>query len=300
MKCLVLGANGFIGSHLTDLLKQKTGYAASFARKEYLYNPDVKSYVGDFSNKEALEAALIGHDCVIHSVSSSTPAIAAADPRFDIEANLLPTIFLVQAMARKNVKKLVYISSGGTVYGNPLHLPVSEQTELKPVSVYGATKVAVENYLSILCTQLKIDLTIIRPSNPFGPRQYNKGSQGLIATLLDKAIKKQPIILFDNGNAIRDYIYIDDLIEAIYKSVIQGVTGIYNISYDAGYSVSNIKKCIEDITLHRFECNFLPKRDFDIDEIILDSTLARKKLNWKPTTTIEAGIQKQFNWMDNL
>jgi UDP-glucose 4-epimerase len=203
-------------------------------------------------------------------------------------------------MAKKNVKKLVYISSGGTVYGNPSSLPVNELAVLNPVSIYGATKVAVENYLTILCAQLDIDLTIVRPSNPFGPRQYCKGAQGLIATLLDKAIKKQPIILFDQGKAIRDYIYIGDLVQAIYQIIKQGAVGIYNISYNSGYSVENITSLAEQVTGHCFDRNLKPKREFDIDEIVLDSSKAQKELDWKPMVAIEEGINRQFNWMVNI
>jgi UDP-glucose 4-epimerase len=206
----------------------------------------------------------------------------------------------VQAMARKNVRKLVYISSGGTVYGNPISLPVNESAVLNPISIYGATKVAVENYLTILCAQLDIDLTIVRPSNPFGPRQYCKGAQGLIATLLDKAIYKQPIMLFDEGKAIRDYIYIDDLVQAIYQIINRGAVGIYNISYNSGYNVEDITSLVEQVTGHYFARILKPKREFDIVEIVLDSAKAQKDLDWKPMVEIEEGINRQFTWMLNI
>ena len=217
MKCIILGANGFIGSHIVDFLKKEFGYSASFAKNNYRYDNEVTSFNGNFNNYESIENAISGHDCVIHSISSSTPAIASQNPMLDIHANLLPTISLVHAMAKKKIKKLIYLSSGGTVYGNQVMLPVNENTELKPSSIYGATKISIENYITILCKQERIDLTIIRPSNVYGPRQLFKGAQGLIAALLEKAIKKQTITLFDNGHSVRDYIYIDDFVYAIYK-----------------------------------------------------------------------------------
>jgi UDP-glucose 4-epimerase len=297
LRCLVLGANGFIGSHIVDLLKSKFSYVASFARSSYFYNGEVKSYIGDFKNNDALENALVGHDCVIHSISSSTPAIASADPKFDVEANLLPTIYLVQAMAKHNVRKLIYISSGGTVYGNPKSLPVNECDALNPISIYGATKVAVENYLIILCAQFDIELAIVRPSNPFGPRQYCKGAQGLIATLLDNAIKEKPIVLFDNGKAIRDYIYIDDFTQAIYQIIKLNAVGIYNISSNTGYSIETITCLVEKVTGYDFERILKPKREFDSNEIVVDSTKAKTDLNWSPVVPIETGIKKQFDSM---
>jgi len=298
VRCLVLGANGFIGSHVVDLLASKFGHVSSFARSTYKFkNNQVTSFTGDFLDSSALEHALEGHDCVIHSISSSTPALAAEDPVFDVSANLLPTLSLVKSMAKKNVKKLIYLSSGGTVYGNPSELPVSESALISPVSVYGSTKAAIENYLQILCEQYGIALVILRPSNPYGPRQFNKGSQGLIATLLHKAIKKESIVLFDEGKAIRDYIYIDDLALAIYKSIITNTTGVYNISSGIPLSVFAIKELVEKITEYQFIFSLYPKREFDIDEIVLDSTKAQKLLDWQPVVEIESGICKQFNWM---
>ncbi|KAA1162953.1 NAD-dependent epimerase/dehydratase family protein [Pseudoalteromonas distincta] len=298
MRCLVLGANGFIGSHLVDSLVDEFEYAGSFARSKYKYNTKcVESFIGDFKDIKALEASLIGHDCVVHSISSSTPSVASKDPILDIENNILPTIKLIDAMVTVGVERLVYISSGGTVYGDPDKLPIIEESMLNPISIYGVTKVAIEKYIQVLCQQNGINLTIFRPSNPFGPRQTSSGNQGLIATLLESSITNKPIDVYDSGNAVRDFIFIDDLSKAIMLAVRNNISGVFNIGFGKGYSVKEVISTIERITQYEFVKNNLPKRSFDINEVVLDIMKARTELKWQPKVDIVEGINSHFDWL---
>lgn len=297
MKCLVLGGSGFIGSHIVDELYNQGVDVLSFGRRPGGYDSPVKHITGNFLNTDELDNSLTEVNVVVHSISTTVPASAAEQPIYDIETNLLGTIKLVQRMFVKGVSKLVYLSSGGTVYGNPNCTPVTEEALLAPLSTYGATKVAIECHLQVLCRQFDIDLVIIRPSNPFGPRQGGAGIQGLIATLINKALTGKTVTIYGDGLNIRDYIYVGDVAKAISLSITKSITGIFNIGYGTGYTINQIIEFVEQETGIVIKKRFAKERSFDVREIVLDSSKAESELSWNCHIDISKGIKLQLNWL---
>ena len=217
MNILVLGGHGFIGSHVVEALISAGHTLRVFARKPAEFQYDAEWFAGDFLDRGKLSEALVDIDAVVHCISTTVPATSSSDPVYDIQSNLIGTVELLRLMQAQDVNRLVYLSSGGTVYGNPLSTPVREDSSLSPISSYGAVKVAVEKFIEIAKVNWNIEPVILRPSNPFGERQGHKGVQGLISTALNNVITSKPTVIYGDGSAVRDYIYVKDVADLVCK-----------------------------------------------------------------------------------
>jgi UDP-glucose 4-epimerase len=171
---------------------------------------------GNFVDGSGLDAALAGADVVYHLISTTVPGTSNVDPMGDVQSNLVGTIRLIQEMKKHQVKRIVYLSSGGTVYGDPSRLPVSEDHPLDPLCSYGIVKVAVEKYLNMHSVLEGLNATVLRVSNPYGgiARRTND-LQGVIPIFLRKMVAGKNIEIWGDGSTVRDYIYIDDLVDAM-------------------------------------------------------------------------------------
>lgn len=297
MKVLVIGGAGFIGSHIVDELIARNFKVRIYGRSLVKYNEAAEFCVGDFLDVSRLAEALVGIDVVVHSLSTMVPATSALAPDEDVKSNLLGTIKLLDLMKQRSISRLIYLSSGGTVYGNPYINPVLEAAVLNPISTYGAVKVAIEAFINVAQVEWGLEPVIFRPSNPYGERQGGKRAQGLMSYLLRSAIQRQPITIFGDGGVIRDYIYVTDLARLIAQAVERNVCGIFNAGSGAGYSISNIVDVVEKETSYRFEKNYLPARPFDVKEIVLDCSKAKSEFNWNCITPLEDGVALQFAFM---
>lgn len=300
MNILVLGGHGFIGSHIVEALIHEGHNVRVFARHpaEFIY--DAEWFSGDFLDQGKLAEALIGIDSVVHCISTTVPATSAANYIYDIESNLIGTVELLRLMKDQGVYRLIYLSSGGTVYGNPVINPVPECAALNPISSYGAVKVAIEKFIEVSKISWGIKPVIIRPSNPFGERQGHKGVQGLISTVLNNMIDHKPTVIYGNGSAIRDYIYVKDLSGLVCKVLDSDRCGVYNAGSGHGYNINEVIESIENVTGMSVQKQYTEVRGFDVSEIVLDNSLAEKHFGWKASVPLSSGIKKQFNWMKNL
>jgi UDP-glucose 4-epimerase len=294
---LILGGNGFIGSHIVDALLEAGFQVRIFARQSSQISINAEIFIGDFLDKAKLSEALIGIDAVIHCISTTVPATSALDPLNDVNTNLIGTIELLRLMHAQRIRRLIYLSSGGTVYGNPTRTPVHESTPLNPISNYGAVKVAIEKFIGVSQINQGILPTIVRPSNPYGERQGHKGVQGLISTVLHNYFKKLPTKIYGDGSVIRDYIYVKDVANLVTRMVDSEHCGVYNAGSGIGYSINQIISTIEQITGSAVKREYSPSRGFDVKEIVLDSSLAHKEFKWKPETSIDVGIKMQYEWL---
>lgn len=294
MKVLVLGGSGFIGSALIGGLLNQGHQVKIFDRNIEAVRqqfPEITDAVqADFADVMSLTEAMSGVDIIFHLISTSVPATSNKNPVHDIESNLVNTVKLLELMRNADVKRIVYLSSGGTVYGAPKSLPITEVHPTNPTCSYGIVKLAIEKYLQMYAELYQLDVTILRPSNPYGPGQTHKGVQGFIGTCIDKINAGQPITVWGDGSVVRDYVYIDDVVSACLSAMAAEFTGPVNISSGVGYSLNQIISMIEKHKGEEIEVVYQQKRNFDIPEVILDNQLAKTSLGWTPMTSIEQGL----------
>lgn len=214
MRVLVLGGNGFIGSHVVDELLLAGHDVNIFDKNSEAWRSplfSVRYFLGDFSDTSLLAESLQGVDVVIHLISTTIPSTSNLDPIADIQGNLSHTVRLLQLMVSFNIKRIVYLSSGGTVYGVPSISPIPETHALDPICSYGVVKAATEKYLGMFAHLHDLQPTIIRPSNPYGPRQGHQNAQGVIATFMSRILAKKKIYVWGDGTVKRDYFFVTDL-----------------------------------------------------------------------------------------
>ncbi|ORC47258.1 hypothetical protein B2G74_24220 [Burkholderia sp. A27] len=290
----VLGGDGFLGTHLVNALLSRGARLRVYGRnpRERYRNGTVVAVRGNFANGSALEEAVDGASLVYHLVSSTIPSTSNADPVADVQSNLIGSLHLLETMKRCGVNRIVYASSGGTVYGNPRNLPVAEDHSLDPLCSYGIVKVAVEKYLNMFSCVDGITATVLRLSNPYGPLQRAHGAQGVISVFAHKILAGQNIEVWGDGTTVRDYIYIDDVIDAMVRAAHATHSGVYNIGSGVGHSLNRILEILADVMGKKANVRYLPKRSFDVREIVLDVRRARAELGWQPETSLEEGIRR--------
>ena len=304
MNTLVLGGNGFIGSHLIDRLLAEGHAVRVFDKyKEYFRKPikEVEYSFGDFGNRGLVSDALADIDLVFHLISTTLPKTSNDDPVFDVQSNVVESLFLMEKCVACRVKKLVFISSGGTIYGNPKILPVIEDTPKNPVCSYGITKLMIEKYLFLFNHLYGLRSAIVRPSNPYGPRQNPKSIQGVIPVFLGKIKDGEPIEIWGDGEVIRDYLYIDDLVDGIYKvALLDTPYAIFNLGSGTGHSINEILRIIRKVVGREIKVTYTKRRSFDVPKIYLDISRAKEDLLWEPVTSLDDGIRKTWNFIKRL
>jgi len=303
MRALVLGGNGFIGSHLVDRLLVEGVCVRVFDRQPEMYRRPldrVDYRYGDFGNRALLTEALTNIDLVFHLIGTTVPQTSNDDPIFDVMSNVVETIYLLEQCVKMNIKKIVFLSSGGTVYGIPQVLPVSEDAPTNPLCSYGITKLTIEKYLYLFHHLYGLSYAVIRPSNPYGPRQNPKGIQGAVAVFLGRVARGEVIEVWGDGKIIRDYVFVQDLVDGIYRSAISAASAcVYNLGSGEGYSLNYILEIIQRVVGCRLTVHYAPARSFDVPRIYLDNRRARQELGWSPKTTLETGIAETWKFVSS-
>ncbi|TXH76616.1 MAG: NAD-dependent epimerase/dehydratase family protein [Lysobacteraceae bacterium] len=300
MRALVIGGNGFIGSHLVEGLRA-AGHGvrvldAGRARSDVDW-AGVDYRQAPYTDPDAIGAALSDVDTVFHLASTTVPATSNADPIHDVSTNLIATLSLLAAMERHAVRRIVFFSSGGTVYGDPEYLPVDELHPLRPISSYGIVKATIERYLLMHQHFGRLDPLILRPSNPYGPRQSAAGGQGFIAAALARLREDRPLQIWGDGETVRDYIYIGDLVDLVVAAAASGDTGIVNAGSGDGHSLNAVCASMERVVGRRMSIEYLEGRRFDVRAIVLDTTRAQTRFGWRPSVDLETGIGRTWAWM---
>lgn len=299
VRVLVLGGNGFIGSHLVEALVAdgtRVRVLAKAGCRQIMPLHGVDYQYADFADSASVAEALVDVDIVVHLISTTVPATANLDPVADIQGNLLSTVRLLQQMRDMGINRLVFLSSGGTVYGNAKSIPISEDHERKPLSSYGIVKVAIENYIEMFSMQYGLKSLVLRVSNPYGPRQGHLGIQGVIPTFFQRIITGDEIRIWGDGSNVRDYLYITDLVAFIARSIKMDLAGVYNVGSGEGVSLREVLSLIEDIAGVSANIKFLPPRGFDVQKVVLDITKARQALNWEPRVSLREGCEQYWKW----
>lgn len=301
MRCVILGAGGFIGTNLTLALRGRADYVRAYGRRQ-AFPAAVKGvdwYPADFCDATSIPSAIAGCDTVFHLLNASTPSSANVDKVADLQANVVSTLHLLEACRAEGVKRIVFASSGGTVYGIPQQVPTSEAAETYPITAYGISKLAIEKYLSLYRHLYGLDYRVLRVANPFGPYQLATKSQGVISAFLARALAGDPVEVWGDGSVVRDYVYIEDVVQAFIRAALHdGEERIFNIGSGEGRSIRDVIRAIEVVLARPIEVAWRPGRTVDVPISILDVRRAEKELGWAPTTDFLVGLQRTAAWFD--
>jgi UDP-glucose 4-epimerase len=302
MRALVLGGNGFIGSHLVDQLVLSGWEVVVLDLIERRYEPApaaVHFLQGDLTQGYLMREALLGVEVVFHLAWTTVHETSNQDPAADALANLVPSIRLLEDCLRGGIRRVVFASSGGTVYGQVSATPTPETHPQEPISGYGITKLAVEHYLQMFGHLYGLDYAILRPSVPYGPRQNPLGSQGAAAVFLYRVARNLPVTIWGSGNVSRDFFYVTDLVDALLRAATAELSlhRVFNIGGAEVVTLNELLRRVELILGRRAEVQYRPPRSFDADRVHLDTSLARKELGWQPKVPLEDGLRRTAAWM---
>lgn len=300
IKVLVLGGCGFIGSHIVDRLLAQGCAVRVFDRQHERFRQPLRGVdyrIGNFGDRMAMFDALSDIDAVMHLVSTTFPGTADLDPKVDVEDNLIGSIALLDAMVRLSISRVLFLSSGGTVYGIPDTIPIPETHRLQPISSYGIVKVAIESYLAMYQRARGISPVIIRASNPYGPRQGHKGVQGVVTTFLSRLLSEEPIEIWGDGTVVRDYLQVADLADLCVRALFTDRTGPYNAGSGVGTSVNDIVDVLRSATGQTIVPVYKPGRGLDVPRSVLDISRAQESFDWAAQTDMQNGITETWKWM---
>lgn len=304
---LIVGGGGFIGRHVAIVLARQ-GHrvvVADRTQPHFEFPADVRDRI----SWERLELASADWDAMIadmdtvhHYAWTSIPASANANPLGDLTSNVASTITLLDALHRKAKGRIVFASSGGTVYGKVREVPVKEDHALAPITAYGAGKVAAEVYLGLYRSLYNVDCRIARISNPFGAGQDIAKGQGAATKFLHQALSNEEIVIWGDGTVIRDYIHISDVADALALFALLpdlGETYVLNIGSGEGTSLNQIISEIEHRLRKRLAVRRVAARPFDVPVNVLDITRAREILRWKPALAFADAMALTLNDLAN-
>jgi len=303
MNILVVGGCGFIGSHIVDELIVAGHKVSVLDHVSEKFRPPldgVKYYYENILSINHAQEAIKASDIVIHSASSTTPATSNLNPQADIDNNLTGMIRLLECMKQNNKKRILFLSSGGTVYGAPKVLPIPEDHALDPYCSYAVIKVAMEHYLKMYAHLHGFHTSIIRPANPYGPRQGYSDNQGVIANFTAKAIQNESLTLWGTGEEVRDFFHVNDLANLCVKVIETNSTGIFNAGSGNGHTIREVIHTLESIHGSPLKIHQEKRRAFDIPEVVLDIKSAENKLKWQPTIKLHEGMINYYHWLKNM
>ncbi len=280
MNILLLGAAGFIGTNLTlELKKESTNKITLVDRKKDFFNhriiecKNISIIEEEFSENTEFDSLLKGQELVYHLVSTTVPGNSNQKVPQELAANVIATAKMLEACVRCGVKKVIFISSGGTVYGKELKCPLREDGETNPINSYGLQKITIEKLLYLYRYMYGIDYRVVRLSNPYGPYQKPNGVLGAITTFTYKALKEEEIIVYGNGGVVRDFIYIDDAIKGIINIANgESLYRVFNLGCGYGTSINQVLHIIEQVLNVKLVVKFAEARKVDVPENYLDIT----------------------------
>lgn len=296
----ILGAAGFIGRSLAFRLASRGhSVVAATRRPEIFDHPLVHNVVAAWDERAHFMQWLPSCRAVVHAASSSTPGSSAAQPQLD--GNLRATLALVEALQETPDRRLVYLSSAGTLYGER-DVPACEGDPLRPRSYHGAGKAAAEHFLGAWAAQYGGTAILLRPSNVYGPGQPARAGFGVIPAAFDSALRGQPLSIWGDGSMVRDYLYVDDLLalcESALRDPLAAGAQVFNAASGKGVALNELIDTIETITGTAIERRHVTARRVDIHAITVDNTAARAKFGWSPAISLSEGLRHTWQWFSS-
>ena len=303
MRVLATGGAGFIGSHVVDRLVAdgheaavlddvSTGFRDNLNERAHFYQVDIR-------DADGVEAAVreFRPEIVIHHAAQMDVRVSTRMPAVDAGINIVGSLHVIESAVRHGARKIVYASTGGAVYGEPESLPVREDHPVHPLSQYGISKHTVEHYLYLYRHNFGLDYTVLRYPNVFGPRQNPHGEAGVIAIFLNKALAGERPTIFGDGSQERDYVYVDDVVDANILALDRGGGRILNIGSGVGRSVLDIVRAIEQATGRTVDPIFSEPRVGEIGRIALDASLAGSVLGWRVSVPFAEGVRRTYEYL---
>lgn len=300
---LVLGATGFVGKRLLDRLQTRYPeiYAIARSADELQWNNTVHAYSASIDNQELLKKILPQCKTVIHLASDSTPGSSALQPSLEATVNLLPSLRFLEYLQDYDHISLIYLSSGGTVYGTQASDLVAEDVALSPISYYGAGKASLEKFILAYCSQTQGAATILRPSNFYGPGQPYRRGFGVVPTIFRHILTGETMQIWGDGKTIRNYLYIDDFVDLCVKLIDNTEKGvkIYNVGSAVETTLNELCESIENATNMPVKRQYQAARQVDVKRIVLDCTRIREVHGWTPRTNLHDGLKNAWKWFKN-
>lgn len=297
--CIVLGGGGFIGTNLCRRLAAEGHRVRAFGRHRPFPEAleGVEWFQGDFSNAGALATAIETFDIVYHLISGTTPLSANLDMAADLQSNVIASLGMFDICRKLDVSRIVFVSSGGTIYGCPQQIPTPETAPTDPITAYGINKLAIEKYLALNCHLHQLDYRVLRVSNPFGPFQTPIKNQGVIASIISHALRDEEIEIWGDGTVVRDFVFVDDVVDALVSAGRdRSETRLFNIGCGEGRSLRDVIETIEILLGRKLDINWKPGRPVDVPVSIVAIDRARVILGWQPHTSFRSGLEQTIAW----
>jgi len=305
MRILILGGSGFLGSHVVDRFLAGGNEVAVYDLSSERYRrkpPGVQYHTGDLGNVGALEEVIsTGFDAVLHFISTTTPKSSNNSPEFDIQSNVINTVHMLDLCVKHKIRKIVFLSSGGTIYGNIGEEPaVNEQHAVHPLCSYAVSKLSIEHYLHIYKQLYGLDFVSLRVSNPYGERQNPEVALGAVTVFLHRVINRQPIEVWGDGSVVRDFIYAADVADAVYLATTNPISGVFNAGSGVGLSLRQLIAEIEIVLNLTAQVHWTPGRAFDVPRIVLDSSKLQAATGWSCSRSFREGLTRTADWLTSL
>ncbi|HOB15758.1 MAG TPA: NAD-dependent epimerase/dehydratase family protein [Defluviitoga sp.] len=301
-KILVTGGAGFIGSNLVDRLVEE-GHSVVVVDdlstgKINLLSPLALFYHQDIRDYKVLEIIFETHhfDYVFHLAAQISVPESVDNPKKDAEINIMGTLNILSLSSKYGVKKIIFSSSGGAIYGENAPIPTTEDFCPNPISPYAISKLACEHYIKFFSKEFSLNYTILRYSNVYGPKQTPKGEAGVVAIFTENMLKNQEVEIYGNGEQIRDFIHVYDVVEANILSINNADNEILNISCNEATSINELFKIMKEETNYKKSPIYQPKRPGDLEVSVLSNEKAKRILNWQPSFNLKEGVKNTIEW----
>jgi len=305
-RAVVLGGSGFIGGRLVKALVEQGYETVSVDQRPPRFPLGISSdryqfAQGELFDPDFIDSLLAPGDLVFHLASVSLPETSNQNMLQDLTATVGLTIFLLERCARARIRKAIFLSSGGTVYGVNAGCSITEDHATEPLSAYGIGKLTCEKYLGLFRQLFGMDHTILRVANAYGERQDPFGRQGIIAVVLGKIFRGQPVEIWGDGNVVRDFVHVDDVVRAcLLAAATDTEHRVFNIGTNTGVSLNGLLDEIRTTLGAQFEVRYAPARAFDVPRVVLDYTRARQDLGWSPGVSLGEGLKGYWQWLQRM
>jgi UDP-glucose 4-epimerase len=296
-RALVTGASGFLGRALVPALLALDETVVAIGRKACPFAPHPRLIWRqvDLAEPTPLSEIVRNVDTIYHLSWSTIPADADLAPSEDARINIVGSLRLLETIAREASPRVIFASSGGAIYGRLLQIPAPEEHPLNPLSAYGVSKRTVEAYLGLFKTSANIHSSSLRIGNLFGPGQDTVRPFGAVTQFTKSALSDVPILMFGDGSIVRDYVYIDDAVDALVRAGhAENASSVLNIGSGEGHSLNDIVAVLQKHTQKPIMVERRPARSFDVPVSVLDASRAWREIGWSPRVSFKEGVARTF------